>query len=164
MAQAIGMSDEVRELRARMKDFIDNVVIKAEPELERLAEQGYHPDTGLPLELYRAAEEKGLDTSRGVPGPGDAATRRSSGPIAELQAEAKSNGLWALGHPEEIGGGGLPFMDFVYLNEIIGRSEIGQVAVGSVSMQDSIMLHLYASEEQRERFLKPLVAGDVYPS
>jgi len=55
-------------------------------------------------------------------------------------------------------------MDFVYLNEIIGRSEYGQLAVGSVSMQDSIMLHLYASPEQRERFLAPLVAGDVYPS
>ena len=58
----IGMSDEVRELRGRMKDFIDNVVIKAEPELDRLAEHGYHPDTGLPLELYEAAEAKGLDT------------------------------------------------------------------------------------------------------
>jgi alkylation response protein AidB-like acyl-CoA dehydrogenase len=31
-------------------------------------------------------------------------------------------------------------------------------------MQDSIMLHLYASPEQRERWLKPLVAGDIYPS
>jgi acyl-CoA dehydrogenase len=84
--------------------------------------------------------------------------------MEELKAEAKRRDLWALGHPEEIAGGGLPFMDFVYLNEIIGRSEWGQVAVGSVSMQDSIMLHLYASDEQRERFLKPLVAGDIYPS
>jgi len=84
--------------------------------------------------------------------------------LEELKAEAKRRDLWALGHPAEIGGGGLPFMDFVYLNEIIGRSEWGQLAVGSVSMQDSIMLHLYASDEQRERFLKPLVAGDIYPS
>jgi acyl-CoA dehydrogenase len=84
--------------------------------------------------------------------------------LDELKAEARKRGLWALGHPAEIGGGGLPFMDFVYLNEIIGRSEWGQVAVGSVSMQDSIMLHLYASDDQRERWLKPLVAGDIYPS
>ena len=56
MAQAIGMSDEVRELRARMKDFIDNVVFKAEPELDRQAEHGFHPDTGLPIELYELAE------------------------------------------------------------------------------------------------------------
>ena len=55
-------------------------------------------------------------------------------------------------------------MPFVYLNEIIGRSQYGQVAVGSVSMQDSIMLHLYASREQRERWLAPLVAGEQFPS
>ena len=50
-------------------------------------------------------------------------------------------------------------MDFVYLNEIIGRSEYGQLAAGSVSMQDSIMLNLYASPDQRQRFLEPLVGG-----
>ena len=82
----------------------------------------------------------------------------------ELKENAKRSGLWALGHPSEIGGGGLPFMDFVYLNEVIGRSHWGQWAVGSLSMQDSIMLHLYASDEQRERFLTPLVAGEIYPS
>ncbi len=164
MATAIGMTDEIRELRARMKDFIDNVVFKAEPELERLAEHGFHPTTGLPMELYDAAEARGDNTSIGVRGPGDTASRRSTGLMAELKAEAKSRGLWALGHPTEIGGGGLPFMHFVYLNVIIGRSEYGQVAVGSVSMQDSIMLNLYASDAQRDRFLKPLVAGDVYPS
>ena len=164
MEQAIGMSDQVRELRARMKEFIDGVVFGAEAELERQAEHGVHPDTGLPLELYEAAKARGEDTVKGVRGPGTASARRKTGLLAELKAEAKRRGLWALGHPKEIGGGGLPFMDFVYLNEIIGRSEYGQVAVGSVSMQDSIMLNLYASPEQRERFLQPLVAGDVYPS
>ena len=83
---------------------------------------------------------------------------------AELKTKAKESGLWALGHPVEIGGGGLPFMDFVYLNEVIGRSHWGKWAVGSLSMQDSIMLHLYANEDQRERFLAPLVAGEIYPS
>ena len=84
--------------------------------------------------------------------------------LADLRASAKSKGLWALGHPKEIGGGGLPFMDFVYLNEIIGRSELGQLAVGSVSMQDSIMLHLYGTPRQKERWLMPMVAGDIMPS
>lgn len=84
--------------------------------------------------------------------------------LEELKAEAKRRDLWALGHPSDIGGGGLPFMQFALLNEIIGRSEFGQLAVGSMSMQDSIMLHLYASGEQRERFLKPLVAGEIWPS
>ena len=58
-------------------------------------------------------------------------------------------GLWALGHPADIGGVGVPFMPFVYMNEIIGRSHYGSVAIGSASMQDSIMLNLYASDEQR---------------
>ena len=89
---------------------------------------------------------------------------RSSSAMAELRQRAKDEGLWALGHPAEVGGGGLPFIDFVYLNEVIGRSHWGQVAVGSVSMQDSIMLHRFAGEAQRRRFLDPLVAGDILPS
>lgn len=122
-----GLTDEVGELRSRMRRFIDGEVIPRESDL--------------------------LDRDGG----GRAA-------IDELKASAKAQGLWALGHPREIGGGGVPFMPFVYVNEVIGRSEFGQVAVGSVSMQDSIMLHLHASQEQRERWLQPLVAGDIYPS
>ena len=125
----VHLRPELADLRAKMKDFIDNEVIPAEPELNS-----------------------------------DKDRLRALDKLEDLKAEAKRRDLWALGHPAEIGGGGLPFMDFVYLNEIIGRSEWGQMAVGTVSMQDSIMLHLYASDEQRERFLKPLVAGEVYPS
>jgi len=81
-----------------------------------------------------------------------------------LMDKAKSEGLWALGHPEEIGGGGLPFMDYVFVNEVVGRSEIATVALGTHSLQDSIMLHRYASEEWREKYLQPLVQGEVFPS
>src|SRR5215471_16586873 len=101
-----------------------------------------------------------------IPRESDLLDRDGAGRAAidELKASAKAQGLWALGHPREIGGGGLPFMPFVYLNEVIGRSEFGQAAVGSLSMQDSIMLHLHASDDQRRRWLEPLVAGDIYPS
>ena len=121
------LTPELRELKDKMKWFINDVVIPAEPTL--------------------MAEDEAADEL-----------------AEELKQRAKDEGLWALGHPTDIGGGGLPFMDFVYLNEVIGRSHWGQWAVGSLSMQDSIMLHLYASDEQRERFLKPLVAGEIYPS
>jgi alkylation response protein AidB-like acyl-CoA dehydrogenase len=84
--------------------------------------------------------------------------------MARLKSAAKAAGLWAPGHPKEIGGGGVPFMPFVFLNEVIGRSHWGQAAVGSLSMQDSIMLHLYGTAEQKRRWLEPLVAGDIYPS
>jgi alkylation response protein AidB-like acyl-CoA dehydrogenase len=84
--------------------------------------------------------------------------------MRRLMGEAKAEGLWALGHPKEIGGHGLPFMDYVYVNEIVGRSDHAMVALGTHSLQDSIMLHLYASPEWRDKYLAPLVGGDVFPS
>ena len=122
-----GLDDTGRALRTRMRRFIDEQVVPAEPALAR--EDGEA-----------------------------AATMR------RLKEAAKREGLWALGHPEEIGGGGVPFMPFVFLNEVIGRSHWGQAAVGTLSMQDSIMLHLYGTPEQRRRWLDPLVAGEIYPS
>lgn len=84
--------------------------------------------------------------------------------LQALKDEAKARGLWALGHPAEIGGGGLSFMQTALLNEVIGRSYYGQKAVGTWSMQDSLMLRENASPEQRERWLKPLVAGEIRSS
>ncbi|KAB2352648.1 acyl-CoA dehydrogenase family protein [Actinomadura rudentiformis] len=84
--------------------------------------------------------------------------------LADLQRQVKSEGLWALGHPKELGGGGLPFLDYVYVNEVQGRSEFGQLALGTYTLQDSLMLHRYASEPQRDRFLKPLVQAEINPS
>jgi len=84
--------------------------------------------------------------------------------LARLKERAKELGLWALGHPAELGGGGVPFLDFVYLNEIIGRSEFGMLAVGSVSMQDTLMLYRHGTEEQRARWIPPMVSGDILPS
>ncbi len=84
--------------------------------------------------------------------------------MRNLMATAKAQGLWALGHPEELGGGGLPFMDYVFVNEVVGRSEIAMVALGTHSLQDSIMLHRYANSEWREKYLQPLVDGEVFPS
>ena len=122
-----GLDDAGRALRTRMRRFIDEQVVPAEPALAR--EDGEA-----------------------------AATMR------RLKEAAKREGLWALGHPREIGGGGVPFMPFVFLNEVIGRSHWGQAAVGTLSMQDSIMLHLYGTPEQQRRWLDPLVAGEIYPS
>jgi len=84
--------------------------------------------------------------------------------LASLKARAKELGLWALGHPEEMGGGGVSFLDFVYLSEIIGRSEYGQLAVGSVSMQDALMIQRHGTAEQKQRWIPDLVSGDILPS
>ena len=38
---------------------------------------------------------------------------RRSEVLKGLMDKAKAEGLWALGHPEEIGGGGLPMVSFI---------------------------------------------------
>jgi len=91
-------------------------------------------------------------------------TEESGRVMRELMQEAKRQGLWALGHPKEIGGQGLPFLDYVYVNEVVGRSAPAMVALGTHSLQDSIMLNEFASEQWRDQYLKPLVDGEVFPS
>lgn len=84
--------------------------------------------------------------------------------LSALMDQAKEAGLWALGHPVEVGGQGMPFMEYVYINEVIGRSEHAQKVFGTLTHQDSIMLHNYASEKWKQEYLAPLVNGDFYPS
>jgi hypothetical protein len=81
-----------------------------------------------------------------------------------LMAEAKAAGIWALGHPREIGGHGMPFADYVLINEVIGRSEHAIVALGTHTLQDALMLHHFATKEWKDRYLGPLVAGEFFPS
>ena len=80
--------------------------------------------------------------------------------VAALRGEAKHRGLWALGHPVSLGGQGLSFMEFVHLNEIIGRSEHGMLAVGSMTQHDTIMWDRYGTAAQKQRWLTGLVNGD----
>lgn len=82
--------------------------------------------------------------------------------LSELMAAAKDRGLWALGHPEAIGGGGLGFLDYVFVNEVIGRSPPAAVALGTHTLQDALMLHEFATEGQREQWLPPLVSGEIF--
>jgi len=114
-------------LRDRVRTFVDERVIPAEPVLDR------HDEEARALML-------------------------------SLQDEAKAAGLWALGLPEEIGGGGLGFMPYVHVNEQVGRSEHAMIALGTHSAQDATMLHLFGTDEQKERWLLPLVRGEIYPS
>lgn len=84
--------------------------------------------------------------------------------LSDLMASAKDKGLWALGHPEELGGGGLSFLAYVYVNEVIGRSRPAAVALGTHTLQDALMLQRYGTGEQRERWLPPLVRGEIFAS
>ena len=84
--------------------------------------------------------------------------------LGSLMQLAKDEKIWALGHPTDIGGGGMPFMEYVYVNEVIGRSSFAMVALGTHSLQDSIMLREFASPPWRDQYLEPLVQGEIFPS
>jgi len=83
--------------------------------------------------------------------------------VRTLQAEVKEAGLWAPHVPPEAGGTGTGFLDYAYLNEHIGRTVWGQLVFGCQAPDagNAEILHLYGTEEQKERWLYPLVAGVV---
>ena len=82
---------------------------------------------------------------------------------AELRARAKSEGLWAPHLPPEAGGTGEGFLAYARLNEEIGRSVWGQLVFNCQAPDagNGEILHLFGTAEQKERFLRPLVAGDA---
>jgi acyl-CoA dehydrogenase len=81
--------------------------------------------------------------------------------IAALQQEAKDADLWAPHLPPEAGGSGSGFLEYAYLNEEIGRSFIAQLLFGCQAPDagNGEILHMFGTDEQKERFLKPLVSG-----
>ena len=83
--------------------------------------------------------------------------------VAKLQAEVKAAGLWAPHVPPEAGGTGTGFLDYAYLNEQIGRTVWGQLVFGCQAPDagNAEILHLFGTEEQKERWLIPLVAGEI---
>jgi acyl-CoA dehydrogenase len=83
--------------------------------------------------------------------------------VRDLQQEAKAAGLWAPHLPPEAGGSGNGFLEYAYLNEEIGRSFVAQLILGCQAPDagNGEILHLYGTDEQRERFLRPLVAGET---
>ena len=83
--------------------------------------------------------------------------------VRELQQEAKAAGLWAPHLPPEAGGSGSGFIEYAYLNEEIGRSFIAQLIFGCQAPDagNGEILHLFGTDEQKERFLRPLVSGET---
>ncbi|HEX3554910.1 MAG TPA: acyl-CoA dehydrogenase family protein [Thermoanaerobaculia bacterium] len=83
--------------------------------------------------------------------------------IEGLRGRVREMGLLTPHMPREWGGGGLAFLDFAPLSEILGRSVIGHY-VFNVQAPDAgnmeLLLH-HGTPEQQERWLRPLVHGDV---
>jgi acyl-CoA dehydrogenase len=83
--------------------------------------------------------------------------------IRALQSQAKEQGLWAPHVPPEAGGTGQGFLAYAFLNEEIGRSTYAQLVFGCQAPDagNAEILHLFGTAGQKERWLRPLVAGEI---
>jgi acyl-CoA dehydrogenase len=83
--------------------------------------------------------------------------------MEELKTRARERGLWNMFLPDPDHGAGLSNGDYAPLAEILGRSHIASEACNCSAPDTGNMevLHLFATEEQRERWLAPLLAGEI---
>ena len=83
--------------------------------------------------------------------------------LSTLRGEARERGIYAPQVSPEYGGMGLDFRDVLPTFEAAGRSLLGAPAI-RVDAPDEGNMHtfeLVATEEQKDEWLRPLVAGDI---
>jgi acyl-CoA dehydrogenase len=119
------------ELQEKLKTFMDKHIYPNEEEYFRQVNQGDRWDV-VPL-------------------------------IETLKQKAKAENLWNLFLPESEYGAGLTNLEYAPLCEIMGRvawaSEVFNCSAPDTGNMETLVR--YGSEEQKEKWLKPLLAGEI---
>ena len=128
-------SEKVARLGAQLQAFMDREVYPAEAVCER--------------QLAAAAERWQVP-------PG----------LEDLKKKARAAGLWNLFLPESEYGAGLTNLEYAPLCEIMGRSAIAPEVFNCSAPDTGNMevLARYGTKEHQERWLKPLLAGEIRSS
>src|ERR671933_367905 len=126
-------SPQVEELRERIAAFLDQHVYPVE------------------LEALRALDE---EVGPGKPYPDI---------LVRIRERAKDEGLWNLFLPDEEHGTGLTNWEYGMLCEEMGRSLVAPMAFNCSAPDTGNMeiLAEHGSEDQRERWLRPLLEGET---
>jgi acyl-CoA dehydrogenase len=121
--------------------------------LERIREFNEEHVYPVEMELLRALDEEvTVETGRAYPEG-----------LVELRERAKADGLWNLFMPDERYGAGLTNWEYGMLCEEMGRSLISPM-VYNCSAPDTGNMEILAehgTDEQVERWLRPLLEGDI---
>ena len=132
MSGIFQLSPKAADYKARLERFMDEHVYPNEQALFDAAD--HQPDRWEPLKL-----------------------------LQEIKEKAKAQGLWNLFLPDSELGAGLTNLEYAPLAEIMGRSHWGPEAFNCYAPDTGNMevLVRYGSEAQKERWLKPLLAGEI---
>jgi len=84
--------------------------------------------------------------------------------MAPLQETVRERGLWAAHLDPALGGQGFGQVKMGLMNEVLGMSHIAPIAFGCQAPDsgNSEILAIAGTPEQKERWLMPLLAGDLY--
>jgi acyl-CoA dehydrogenase len=83
--------------------------------------------------------------------------------VAPLQEQVRERGLWAAHLPPDLGGQGFGQVKLGLMHEILGTSAFAPVVFGNAAPDsgNSEVLALAGSEDQKQQWLHPLLAGDL---
>ncbi len=132
----LGITEKVRPLIAAVRDMIENEVMPLDEEF--FGEVG---KTGNRFEY----------------------TPRMTEILEGLKSEARARGLWNFWLTDSKRGYGLTTVEYAYLAEEMGKTRLG-AEVFNCSAPDTgnmEVLERYGTDEHRERWLKPLLNGEI---
>ena len=131
----LGISDKVKPILEEVKHFIDTEILPLEAE-------------------YHAEVAKGDRWTY---------TERQTEILESLKDQAKAKNLWNFFLTHFEGGHGLNTVEYAYIAEETGRSHLAPEVFNCAAPDTGNMevLARYCTEEQKEMWLKPLLAGEI---
>lgn len=83
--------------------------------------------------------------------------------LTSLREKAKEQKLWAPHLPEQEGGLGLSLSEFAHISEVLGTSPLGHFIFNcnAPDIGNMELMHQFASAELKEKYLKPLMHGEI---
>ena len=116
------------------------------------------------MDRFIAEEVEPLDLYfRDTVSPFDRTNATANALVRPLQRQVQDQGLWACHLGPELGGPGYGQVRLALMNEILSRSLWGQIVFGCQAPDSGnaeILAH-YGTDTQRERYLRPLLAGEI---